>query len=316
MGSVEAKSKRTSKSSTSRSGGRNRRRSGGKVGGIRVSQEPRKERTPAQLAADAAGRERLVAARAKRLANRQAGTGEPDSSQETSPEPIERAAPARSFPTNYPTGFEDGDWQDGGVRGRVFLCGKPNSGKSYLLCERVRNCRRVIIFNTAGVKSFDKLGWQQVSTPEELEKICYEANKAGNASVRVVYTPLAGDRTRHFEACNRIVMCYGAFVYAVDEVDSFMQPNFMPPEMYEVVNYGRHHDVAMIATARNSAQVARQYTSMLTEICVFCMTEPIYLKYFESTCGPETAAKIPTLAQHNYVRWMSTGENTVGKGWR
>jgi hypothetical protein len=173
-----------------------------------------------------------------------------------------------------------------------------------------------VIFNTAGVKSFEKLGWQQVHSPEEFEQICYDANKAGNAGVRVVYTPLAGDRTKHFEAVSRIVMSYGAMVYAVDEVDSYMQPNFMPPEMYELVNYGRHRDVAMIATARNSAQVARQYTSMLTEICVFCMTEPIYLKYFQDTCGAETAAKIPTLAQYNYVRWMADGQNQVSKGWR
>lgn len=170
-----------------------------------------------------------------------------------------------------------------------------------------------MIFNTAGVASFDRMGWNRVSTPGALDDALYRAH---GGQVRVLYTPLEGDRLKHFEAVNVLVYNYGSMVYGVDEIDTFMQPNYMPPEMYELVNYGRHHDVAMIGCARNCAQVARQYTSMLTEIDVFCMTEPIYLKYIEAACGGDAAAKIPSLGQYQFMRWVSGEGSTVAKGWR
>lgn len=165
-----------------------------------------------------------------------------------------------------------------------------------------------------GVDSFDGLGagWQKFSHPEDMEDWLGEN---AERDFRIIYTPTAGNKMLHFEAVNIIVKSYGHMVYAVDEIDLFMNAGAMPPEMYDLVNYSRHARVAMIGTARNTVQVARQYTSMLTEACIFCMTEPRYVKYFEDLCGREVSDQLPTLTDYAYVRWMGTGEHITSKGW-
>ena len=61
--------------------------------------------------------------------------------------------------------------------------------------------------------------------------------------------------------------------------------------------------------------VSRQYTSMLTEIDIFAMTEPRYLKYFEDTCGAVVSDQVPLLGEHEYIRWLSDGHCERKKGW-
>lgn len=161
-------------------------------------------------------------------------------------------------------------------------------------------------------------GFVQVHQPEqliaELERACPVDTTVGD--FKILYTPLGGDGLKHFEAVNRIVRKMTQLVYAVDEVDKHQQPGWAPPELYELVNYGRHCEVAMIGTARQPAQVSKEYTFGLTEICAFNITEPTQLKYFEAKCGEAAVVELPNLPQYGYLRWIQDGRIFTGKGWK
>jgi hypothetical protein len=133
---------------------------------------------------------------------------------------------------------------------------------------------------------------------------------------RCIYTPLSGDGLQHFEGVNRMVRFCGRMVYAVDEVDKFQEPSYSPPELYELCNYCRHREVAMIGTARRPAQVSKDYTYGLSEICAFGFTEPGDLKYFEGKCGSAVAGVIPSLGKFEYIRWIQGRPDYMwARGW-
>lgn len=226
----------------------------------------------------------------------------------------DRPAPAKTS-ESYAPGFVDGEYQDGGVRGRVFLLGLPNSGKTFLLCRRIRTCRRVIVFDPVNADTLAPLlseGFLHVHQPDQLRD-AIAATWGGD--FRIMYSPTSGDGFAHFEAVNAIVKFAGDCVYAVDEVDKFQEPGYAPPQLYELLNYGRHAHVAMIGTARRPAQVSKEYTYGLSEICAFATTEPGDLDYLEKKIGWEASSKVPTLGKYEYLRWLQTGEAAIGKGW-
>lgn len=224
---------------------------------------------------------------------------------------------AATFPHVYKAGFIDDEWQDGGVRGRVFIVGLPGSGKSELLYRRVRRCSRIVVFDPVAARTIAQLvekdGFQRVSQPSELRDLIAENFDGG---FRVVYTPTQGDGLKHFESVNAIVRLAGRMVYAVDEVDKYQEPGWAPAELYELLNYGRHVQVAMIGTARRGAQTSKEYTYGLSEICAFSFSEPNDLKYFEGKCGLAVADVIPSLGKYEYIRWMQGAPNPEkGSGW-
>jgi hypothetical protein len=219
-------------------------------------------------------------------------------------------------PTQYQTGFIDDEYQDAGVRGRVFICGLPGSGKSQLLCDRIRGARRVIVFDPVKAKTLESLtgdGFVQVGQPQELRELLA---RQGDSDFRVLYTPVMGQGVLHFEAVNDMVYKVGGMVYAIDEVDKFQEPASCPPRFYELVNYCRHREIAMIGTARRPAQVSKEYTYGLSEVCAFNVTEPRDLKYFEGKCGSAATERLPQLGKYAYLRWMQDGRISEGNGWQ
>jgi len=225
------------------------------------------------------------------------------------------AAARAAEPTNYEPGFIDGEWQDAGIRGRVFIVGLPNSGKSYLLVERCRRCRRIVVYDPVDADTLKALlsdGFVQVHQPGELRDMLA---KSWGGELRILYTPTQGNEALHFEAVNELVRRCGSLVYAIDEVDKNQQPGYAPPQFYELLNYGRHNEIAMIGTARRPAQVSKEYTYGLSEVCAFAFTEPGDLKYFESKCGGKATSLLPTLGKYEYIRWQQDGRLSTGKGW-
>jgi hypothetical protein len=167
--------------------------------------------------------------------------------------------------------------------------------------------------NADTLKTLLSDGFLHVHQPEELRQAL--ANAWG-VDFRILYTPQQGVEAQHFEAVNELVRKCGSMVYALDEVDKNQQPGYAPPQFYELLNYGRHCKVAMIGTSRRPAQVSKEYTYGLSEVCAFNVTEPGDLKYFESKCGSAASGALPTLGKYAYLRWMQDGRISEGSGWR
>jgi hypothetical protein len=216
-------------------------------------------------------------------------------------------------------GFIDGEYQDGELRGLAFLAGKRGMGKTTEMVRLISAC-------TGGVVFFDSLSkhqgvlpssYQMVSQPGEMKT--YLAANYGKA-FRILYQPRKGSLDEHFIACAEIVKAVGWMIFAIDEVDKLCGPRWgdsrMPPALYDLVNYGRHHRVSMLATARRPHQVARGYTSECREMRLFRITERADLKYFADYIGEEEAAKLPTLQPYQFIRWDDSGEDSEVCGGR
>ena len=110
--------------------------------------------------------------------------------------------------------------------------------------------------------------------------------------MRVCYQPRSGDVDAHFQAVCKIVRAYGWLVFAIDELDIVSGPrwgsSWMCPELYHLVNYGRHCRVSLLATARYPNAVPRGYTSQCASMSLFRITEPKQLKYFEEYSARKT----------------------------
>jgi hypothetical protein len=176
--------------------------------------------------------------------------------------------------------------------------------------RELRHSARVINFDTLG--QYGQLpGYVTFHQPGPLKAYLRERLRA--PSLKILYQPREGDIAAHLESVTRIALATREVVYAVDEVDKFCSPSWLPPGLYDLVNYGRHSRVPVMCTSRRPAQVARELTSQCAEMRIFRMTEPLDVRYFAQLIGDATAAQLPQLGEYQYLRWTDDGKAEV---WR
>ena len=217
----------------------------------------------------------------------------------------------------YTRGFVDGEYQDGEVRGLVFLCGRRGMGKTTEMDRILKACSGGRVFFDTLSKHAEVLkGYKVISEPGPLAEYL-KANRG--AQFRVLYQPRSGNLDTHFELVCRIVRAIGWMIFAVDELDKLCGPRFgdcrMAPGLYYLVNYGRHVRVSMIATARRPRAVARGYTAE-AEMRLFNLKERADIDYFEDLIGEENAARLRTLPKYHYLHCSEDGPATVRTGAR
>lgn len=215
-------------------------------------------------------------------------------------------------------GFIDGEYQDGELRGCVFIAGKRGMGKTTEMARLLSQCAGGVLFFDSLSKHESVLkGYKLFSEPGPLKDYLV-ANR--ERRFRVLYQPRAGDLAEHFHAVCTIVRAIGSMIFGADELDMLCGPQHgdsrMDPAFYHLVNYGRHCRVSMLATARRPMSVARGYTSQCLEMRLFCMTERADLKYFEDYIGQADANRLPTLQKYQFLHWTGDGPATLEGGRR
>jgi hypothetical protein len=215
-------------------------------------------------------------------------------------------------------GFIDGEYQDGELRGCVFLAGKRGMGKTTQMDRLLSGCSGGVLFFDSLSKHAGVLkGYHVISEPGPLRDylLLYRGRPC-----RVLYQPRAGSLDAHFQAVCLIVRAVGWLILAIDELDKLCGPRWgdsrMCPELYHLVNYGRHDRVSLVATARRPTSVARGYTSECLAMHLFRITEKADLKYFEDYIGAANAARLPGLAPYQFLAWQEMGEAELKGGRR
>lgn len=207
-------------------------------------------------------------------------------------------------------GFIDGEYQDGEVRGQSFLGGIKGMGKTTEMGRLLAQCGGGALF------------WDPLAKHNALMRDGVLAHQPGDLEIylranrgrrfRVLYQPTSGDIDAHFRAVCRIVRAFGQMVFAIDEIDMVCGnrwgSSWMCPELYYLVNYGRHSKLAMLATARWPSSVPRGYTSQCISMRLFRTTEPAHLKYFQDYIGAEDSRRLPSLPKFHYLLWTGEGE--------
>jgi hypothetical protein len=199
-------------------------------------------------------------------------------------------------------GFIDGEYQDGEIRGLGFLCGMRNMGKTTEMGRLLMECTGGFIFFDTKSKHAHLLPGSVIfSQPGPLRE--YLILNRGRR-FQIVYQPRHGDIVEHFRAVCLLVSIFGWMIFGVDELDKFCGnrwgPVGMPSELAELVDYGRHHRVSMLASARRPKSIAPAFRGE-AEMRVFRLKEEGAIEYFEGELGKETAARLRTLPQFSYL---------------
>ncbi len=200
-------------------------------------------------------------------------------------------------------GFIDGEYQDGELRGLTLCLGVRGSGKTTEMGRLMNEC-------TGGVLFFDPLskhasllpGAIIIGQPAPLAE--YLRPNRGRR-FRVIYQPRSGNLDQHFRDVCRIVQAFGWMIFGVDEIDKVCgarySPAYMPPELYDLVNYGRHHRVSMIAAARRPTSVPPGYRDE-AELRVFTLKRDV-AERIEGDIGKDAVEQVVKLPKFYYMRF-------------
>lgn len=211
-------------------------------------------------------------------------------------------------------GFIDGEYQDGELRGLNFLVGRRGYGKTTEMARLLSLC-------TGGVLFFDTLS-KHASVLPNYVIICepgrlleyLRANRG--RQFRVIYQPRQGSMDDHFKAVCKIVRALGWMIFAIDEIDKLCGsrhgPSWMPTEFYDLVNYGRHCRVSMIATARRPQGVAAGFKAE-SEYRVFRLKDQAALDAVENDIGEENINRVRNLPKYVYLHCVED-EDAVERG--
>lgn len=213
-------------------------------------------------------------------------------------------------------GFYDGEYQDGEVRGRVFLCGASGYGKTTEALRLLAQCHNgVVFYDHTGRHSLPRAVY--VHTVEQLKS---ELRRRLHTRFRIIYQPWDGNLVEHFRNVCIVVEAIAGMTFFVDEIDEYCGPEWgqsrVPPELYKLVHFGRHagnvrepvagwnrRGVALLYTARIPTSVARALTSQASELRLFHEHEPAYVKYFAGVIGSENAERLKSLPKYQFYVW-------------
>jgi hypothetical protein len=212
-------------------------------------------------------------------------------------------------------GFIDGEYQDGELRGVTLLLGRRGMGKTTEMARLLSLCTGGVIFFDTLSKHTDVLpDYAVISEPHSL--VAYLKVNRGRR-FNVLYQPRQGDLDRHFAQVCTIVRAFGWMILGVDEIDRLcgqrFGPSWMPPALYELVNYGRHCRVSMIATARRPQGVAAGFKSEAV-LRVFRLKDGKAIDAIQEEIGEENVAKVRTLPKFFYLLCTDDDDPIVAGG--
>lgn len=211
-------------------------------------------------------------------------------------------------------GFIDGEYQDGEIRGLVCLIGRRGTGKTTEMDRLLSQCTGGVIFFDTLSKHADVFRDYRVITEPGFLKEYLRTNRGRR--FRVLYQPMHGSLDHHFRSVAMSVRAVGWMIFAIDEVDKICGARWgdvrMPPELYHLVNYGRHERVSMIATARRPSTVARGFTGE-AEMRLFRMKAKD-TEYFEEDLDSDTCRRLLTLQKFQYLLCKDDQEPQLAGG--
>lgn len=126
------------------------------------------------------------------------------------------------------------------------------------------------------------LGFPVVHQPGQLRELMAQAGPEGQ--LRVVYQPTAGDVVEHWEYVGWLCCAAQNLILLADEIDKVCTPgvptihspywkgNTRGPVLKEIVDYGRHRRIAMIAIARAPQSVWIRLRGQCERMLVFRMS--------------------------------------------
>jgi len=89
------------------------------------------------------------------------------------------------------------------------------------------------------------------------------------------------DYEGNFDLYCQFIIKLQNLIFVIEEVDSVCNPSFISANFSQILRYGRHRDINIIAISRRPAEINRLVTALATDIICFRFTEPRDLDYLK-----------------------------------
>lgn len=187
-----------------------------------------------------------------------------------------------------------------------IIIGKPGSGKSKKALNLVKECRRVLIFDTLGHDYSDGVVFYDLAGLKAFWRSVYAK------SFRIIYRPL-NDIEEFDEVCKLVWACRD-MTFLAEELDTFCPNGKSIPSFIRILKRGRHRDIHFIGITQRPMGINRNVTAMANEVFVFNTDEPGDLDYFKDRLSAEAVEKIIALEPYQWIRFENRGKPIeVGK---
>lgn len=176
----------------------------------------------------------------------------------------------------------------------MVILGRQGSGKTYLTRSLVPHLPKpVIILDT--MNEFTE-GLQFLSVHHFADFILDE--KQNSTGVYIVNVKTQGEAEQFLELVKEMKM---EATVILDEASKFSNPHNIDNSFKELISYGRHYSVNIIATARRSTELHRDVTSQADVILSFKQTEKVDVDRLRSVHSGAEVVTTLDLDAHEYA---------------
>jgi len=153
--------------------------------------------------------------------------------------------------------------------------------------------KNVIIFDTlleyGDLNNFSIVN-NSISFKELVNNFISEKRK-----IKIIIQPLGeeGYLEEAFEKICYYVKIIGNVIFVIEETDLYCSPYYISENLRYIIEYGRHRNIGIIASARRFTALSRYLTSQAHKIITFRQTEPRDLKLLsEFDFDPDIVSKL------------------------
>jgi len=185
----------------------------------------------------------------------------------------------------------------------MFIGGKRRSGKSYFLKWLLKQITKWIIWDT---------NWEY--NPTEFPAAILTHNLLDiimlyNRQVpRIIYQPTEKTET-NFDLFCKTVFTMSNIVIVIEEIERYATSYYMPSNLKQHVDIGRHRGLGLFCTARRTKRTNPDILFNADHILIFHQSRPEDVDYLADFVG-ETAQKIPNLPEYSFL-WYQDREGTT-----
>lgn len=184
----------------------------------------------------------------------------------------------------------------------ILILGQRGSGKSYLAKDLIKDCKRLIIYDTLGEYNIG-------ICVENLDEFKGFFLKVYPGNFKICYQPV--NPINDFDIICDIVYECGDLTLLVEEIDTFCSAQDISDNFANIIQRGRHRNITLIGVSQRPFGIHRLITSQAKIIYSFVHREPRDLDYLKAFIGDE-AEKIKDLKQYEFLGW-DNGKSLIKK---
>lgn len=188
----------------------------------------------------------------------------------------------------------------------ILVIGPKGSGKTYTVCEAIRNMDRVVVFDMVHEEAYANVVLEEdnannvivVGQPKEFVK----AIAQDKDEFKVIYRPVNLEvikgglvETNEFGPITKLVFLRGDCWFVIDEAHLLCNSHNCPKELMIANLLGRHRRMSLVLVAQSFTGIHPAIRKNADEFMFWRIIEPSDVEGIKQRCGAEVAEKVQNL---------------------